>query len=270
MQGFSYILISISFLTGIFLPAETKQAESANALPKIDYIAYQTGEKLKYDLNYNGISGGVANFEIKPETKAIGGRQHFQVSVTGKSLPVLDPFYKVRDYYESFIDTETLMPSVFIRDVTEGKYAKKEYYIFDRAQNQIKAGKVTHTVKTELHDIVSAFYYLRCIDFSKKQAGYTVNVNSFFDEEVLPMGVTYKGKATITTATLGKVSCHVFKPKLIEGRVFQDQEDMTLYVSDDKNQIPVRIESKVYLGTVRADLVKYSGLKFPFSAKNLP
>jgi hypothetical protein len=84
------------------------------------------------------------------------------------------------------------------------------------------------------------------------------------------MGVHYLGKKTITTANFGKVKCLVFRPKLIEGRVFQDQEDMTLYVSDDKNQIPVRIESKVYLGTVRADLVKYSGLKYPFSSLLIP
>ncbi|RYD78340.1 MAG: DUF3108 domain-containing protein [Sphingobacteriales bacterium] len=266
VQPIYQIVTFISLITSLLLPVLPQQAGSPADSPKIDYVAYQPGEFLKYDLNYNGISGGVSTFQIKNETKAIAGKPHFQVSITGKSFPVVDAFYKVRDYYESYIDVETLLPTVYIRDVTEGKYVKKEYYIFDQKDRQIIANKQTYKVQTDMHDIVSAFYYLRCIDFSNKPIGYTLNLNAFFDEEVFPLGVQYRGK-TIINSSVGKINCMIFKPKLIEGRVFQDQEDMTIYVSDDKNQVPVRIESKVYLGRVRAELVKYSGLKFPFTAK---
>lgn len=267
-----YLYIAIVMFGGLFSLKEKHEqpAQAMLALPKKEYLAFQPGEKLKYDLNYNGISAGEGNFEIKPEPKIIAGKPHFHISVTGKSYPVLDPFYKVRDYYESFIDKETLMPSVFMRDVTEGKYKDKEYYIFDRTKNSIIANEQVYTDKKDIHDIVSAFYYLRCIDFTSKKPGYSIDVKSFFDEEELPMGVQFIGRQVINSSHLGKIKCLVFRPKLIEGRVFQDQEDMTLYVSDDKNQIPVRIESKVYLGTVRADLVKFSGLKYPFSSMQIP
>ncbi len=264
-MGYNYILILLcSALFSFGFRQENKAP--AQTLPAIDYIAYQPGEKLRYDLTYNGISAGEGNFEIKPQPKLIAGKPHYHISIVGKSYPVFDPFYRVRDYYESYIDQETLMPSVFIRNVSEGKFKDQEYYIFDRSKNQIIANKQVYADKKDLHDIISAFYYLRCIDFSNKKTGYTINVESFFDEEVFPMGVQYMGKKVISTTQFGKVRCHVFRPKLIEGRVFQDQQDMTLYVSDDKNQIPVRIESKIYMGIVRAELVKYSGLKFPFGA----
>ena len=263
----AYLLLLTLLFFGFIKADKTEDIPIEADSPPTDYIAFQNGEKLKYDLNYNGISGGEANFEIKEEPKIIAGKPHYHISVVGRSYPALDPFYKVRDFYESYIDEETLLPSVFIRDVTEGKYKNKEYYIFDRAQDKILANKKTYSAATkDLHDIVSAFYYFRCLDFSDKPIGYTVNVNSFFDEEILPMGVKLIGKATVSSP-IGKIKCNVFRPKLIKGRVFQDQEDMTLYVSDDKNQIPVRIESKVYLGSVRADIARYSGLKFPFTSK---
>ncbi|MGZ5302949.1 MAG: DUF3108 domain-containing protein, partial [Bacteroidia bacterium] len=232
-----YLYIFVFMFGGFFsLNDQYKEPALAHEYPKKEYIAFLPGEKLKYDINYNGISAGEGNFEIKTEPKIIAGKPHFHISITGKSYPVLDPFYKIRDYYESFIDQETLMPSVFIRNVTEGKYTDQEYYIFDRSRNSIIANKHIYAVKSNMHDIVSAFYYLRCVDFSNKQPGYVVDVNSFFDEEELPMGVQYIGKKTITSSHIGTVKCLVFRPKLIEGRVFEDQEDMTLYVSDDKNQ----------------------------------
>jgi hypothetical protein len=256
----------ITIFTGLFPQQQNAQETGLfEELPRHDYIAFVPGEKLKYDLHFGSIHAGEGNFEVKPELKIISGKPHYHIAVTGKSYKVFDPFHKVRDYYESFVNKETLLPSVFIRDVLEGKYKDKEYYIFDRLNKKVNANNEVYASEDNIHDIVSVFYYLRCIDFNNKKVGYSMNLKAFFDEEIFPMGVTYTGKKTISTP-IGKVTCKVFKPKLIEGRVFQDQQDMTIYVSDDKNQIPIRIESKVYLGFVRADLIKYSGLKFPFSS----
>ena len=109
------------------------------------------------------------------------------------------------------------------------------------------------------------FIFLRCLDYSDIKPGDEIPVKSFFDKEVFPLGVEYTGKKVIKTK-FGKMRCMVFKPKLIEGRIFKDQRDMTLYVSDDKNKIPVRIESAVLVGKVKADLIEYSKLKYPLTA----
>jgi hypothetical protein len=236
------------------------------SIQKMDYIAFQPGERLEYDLDFNGINGGEATFDLKNDKQVIAGQPHFHLYVTGRSNKLVDPFYKVRDIYESFFDEKTLLPSAFFRDVKEGSYKKTEYYLFNQPKGLVKIGDQTHSVEAnQTFDLLSAFYYLRCIDFSKAKPGYKVQLNSFFDGGIFPMGVEFKGRKTVKTG-IGNVKCLVFTPMLITGRIFKDQSGMKLYVSDDKNQIPVLIESEVYLGTVRASLRKYSGLKFPFSA----
>lgn len=249
------------FLAGIFASPTPEKS-----VPQVDYLAFQRGEYLEYEMEYNGINGGTATFELKNDARMIAGENHYHLYVTGKTNRVLDRIYKVRDVYESFVSEETLLPSAFFREVREGSYKKTEYYLFNQTKGLVKTGGQLHEVDANrTFDLVSAFYYLRCIDFSTAKPGHKVQVNSFFDGGIFPMGVEYKGKATVKTS-LGKIRCRVFSPMLITGRIFKEQSGMKLYVSDDKNQIPVRIESDVYLGTISATLTEYKGLKYPFSA----
>jgi hypothetical protein len=257
---------SIIRVCGLFVAGILLAVPAQKATPGVDYVAFRESEFLRYRLDYKGINGGEATFEIKKESKIIAGEPHYHLYVTGRSNKVVDRIYKVRDVYESFISKSTLLPSAFFRDVREGGYQKNEYYLFNQSLGLVKVAEKMHEVDpNQTFDLVSAFYYLRCIDFSKAKPGYKVQVNSFFDGGIFPMGVEYLGKQTIKTS-LGKVRCRVFSPILITGRIFKDQSDMKLYVSDDKNQIPILIESEVYLGTVRAMLKEYKNLRFPFSA----
>lgn len=231
----------------------------------IDYIAFQPGERLDFDLHYGAIPAGKASMEVAKDMEMIAKKPHYHLKITGRSIAAFDPVYKVRDNYESFIDANTLLPTVFFRNISEGNYRVNESYLFNRATNKIKIGDKIYAPKDVMFDIVSAFYYLRCIDFSKQKAGTHFPVKVWFGAEPLDLGVTYDGVTTIKTK-LGSMRVMKFSPVLAKGRIFDGQHDMTLYVSADKNQIPVRIESYVYLGTVAADLIKYSGLKFPLTA----
>jgi len=217
-------------------------------------------------MHYGIINAGEAVMEVKKNLKTISGKSHYDVLISGRSYSAFDPFYKVRDYYESFIDVNTLLPRVFLREVNEDKYHKTESYIFDRQNNVVISKKIKHPVAAGMQDIISAFYYLRCIDFSKQQVGSYFPVTAYMDDSLFPLGVKYTGTAIIDLP-VGKINCYVFKPKLIKGRIFSNQDDMTLYVSKDKNQIPVRVESAILVGSVKADLISYSGLKYPFTAK---
>lgn len=211
------------------------------------------------------MNAGEARLEVKPDLKKIAGAEHYEVEITGKSYPIFDGLYKVRDYYQSFINTKTLLPSVFIRNVTEGRYKKTENYVFDQLGNRMLINKKVIKLTSTMHDLVSAFYYIRCIDYSKKPIGTVVKLKTCLDGEFFDLELSYDSKKTIKTA-LGSFRCYVFKPKLLTGRIFKGQNDMTIYVSEDKNQIPIRVESAVYLGSVRADLISFQGLKFPFSS----
>jgi len=262
-----FILIFLFILTAALAPIEkaTTFHDKATRMESIDYIPFIPGEYLNFNLHYGIINAGEASLSIGKDEKKIAGHNHFEVNVSGKSYSFFDPFYKVRDKYQSYIDEKTMYPTVFVRDVQEGNFAKKENYIFVRSKNEVISGSKTFTVDPDMHDLVSTFYYIRCIDFSKQKPGTNFEFATFFDEKVMHTGIRYTGKEIISTK-FGKMRCYVFKPILVKGRVFKNQDDMLLYVSEDRNQIPVRIQSKIYLDYVKADLESYKNLKYPLTA----
>jgi hypothetical protein len=275
LKSIKVILTPISFalkllwgigVLGLFVCNSYCQ-ENARASPRPSYNAFKTGEKLKYNIHYGPVNAGKAIFTVKDEIKQINREPHYAIKVFGRSLSGWDWFYKVRDYYRSWVDTETLLPSKASRDVREGGYEVEERLLFLRKTNQVKRNGELKDVPARIHDIVSAIYYARCINFTKVDSGTYIPIKTFFANEVFPLGVTYKGTQTLET-DLGSFRVRVFKPELIEGRVFKGQDDMTVYVSADKNQVPIRIESKIFVGQIQADLYAYQNLKYSFTAKS--
>lgn len=253
----------LSFLLIIFL--------SSFRLGKDDgihasYTAFQPGEELTYMIRYGPLTAGKATFKVKDTILTVQGVEHYWLNVHGRTLSSWDWFYKVRDYLYSIVDTNTLLPTVALRDVREGSYETREKLIFKRSKNVVKSNDKTFQVPDDIHDLLSGLYYGRCIDYSNLKPGAFFPINTFFADTLFPVGATYMGTKTINTR-LGTFKCHVVKPKLIQGRIFKGQYDMTIYVSRDKNQVPVRIESAIFVGYIRADLVHYKNLKYPLYSK---
>jgi hypothetical protein len=88
----------------------------------------------------------------------------------------------------------------------------------------------------------------------------------FFDEEITKFKLKYIGRQDITTK-FGTVSTMVFKPLVQTGRVFKEKESVTLWISDDNNKVPVRIKADLAVGSLKADIDQYKGLKYPFKVK---
>ena len=265
-SGYSIVQVLIILVISIvFSGFHSGLYQKSTLLPRIDNVPFKAGEKLNYNLHYGVIYAGSASLEVNKKEMPIAGQNHYEIDVTGSSNSFFDPFYKVRDSYQSYVDESTMLPSLFMRNVHEGSYARAENYIFVRRKNEVISGKKTIAVPQGIHDLVSTFYYLRCIDFSKQKVGVSYHITALYNDSLLQTGIIYTGKETITTK-FGKMRCYVFHPILIKGRIFKNQEGMILYVSEDKNQIPVRIESKVYLDYVKADLESYQNLKYPLDA----
>lgn len=235
-------------------------------LLKPSYQAFQKGEELEYRIHYGMVNAGKATFEVKDTLVSYNGNPHFFLKVFGRSLKTWDWFYKVRDRYYSYMDTATFLPSFAYRDVHEGSYETTEKTIFKRSQNRVINNDSLHQVPDRTHDILSAIYYARCIDFSDVPEKTYVPINTFFAGGMFPLGVTYLGEETVKTQ-LGKFRCRKFRPELVEGRIFKGQDDMTVYVSDDRNQVPIRIESKIFVGKIQADLAAHEKLKYPLTSQ---
>ena len=226
--------------------------------------AYQPNEILEYRVHYGFIDAGEARLEVASELKDFNGRQCLHVIGTGRSTGAFDWFFSVRDRYESYIDTESLMPWMFIRKVDEGGYTINQNVKFNHAKKTATSEKKTISTPGHVQDIISAFYYARTLDFNNAQPGDTFTINTYLDDEVFPLVIKYVGKQTIKNKA-GKFRCIVFHPMLLEGRVFKEQEGMTIWVTDDKNRIPVRAEAEILIGSIKMDLKNYSGIASPLA-----
>jgi hypothetical protein len=241
-------------------------AGSVNAQPlkKIENTAFNVNEVLEYRVHYGFIDAGEARLEVFPEMKNMGGRNCYHVLGTGRSLGAFDWFFKVRDYYESYIDADAMVPWLFIRNVDEGGYTIKQNVSFNHINGTATSEKATIKVPNRIQDLISAFYYSRTIPFENLKPGDSISINTYLDDEVFPMYVKYIGKEVLKTK-LGKFRCIVFRPYLLEGRVFKEKEGMTVWVTDDKNKIPIRAEAEILVGSVKMDLKGYSGLANPIA-----
>jgi len=240
----------------------------------MENTAFQDGERITYKLFYNWKFVWIAAGEVTFKVKDMGDQ--FHISAVGRTYKSYDPFFRVRDRYECYIDKETLLPSVALREVEEGKYRLYDKVTFDRQQQKIKslrgkslevAKEAEYEMESCIHDILSIIYYARNIDFNEMKAGDKIPVNLFMDKEVWPLNVTYKGKQEKKRIKgNGKFRTMQFSPELIAGEYFTDGTEMNVYVSDDKNRVPLIIESPLSVGSMKAVLKKYDGLKYEMDA----
>ena len=229
--------------------------------------SFQAGEQLTYTVYYNVagmyVNAGTAVFSNTQEK--LGSRSVFHIVGTGNTNPNYDWVYKVRDRYETYIDVETLQPLKFVRNVNEGGYKKYENVTFNRTANTAVTTNGVFKVPGCVQDVLSSIYYARNINFNKYKAGDRIPFTMFLDNEVYNMYIRYLGKEDIKTK-YGRFRAIKFKPLLIKGTIFEGGEKMTVWVTDDENHIPVRIESPIVVGTVKVDMMSYKGLRYPLTS----
>ncbi|HLX66559.1 MAG TPA: DUF3108 domain-containing protein [Puia sp.] len=228
--------------------------------------AFSSGEKLTYRVAYVlagiAVNGGEATFNTSLEKYQ--GKSVYHVVAEGKSTH--DLFFKVQDKYETYIDTATLQPYKFIRDVDEGGYKTFENVSFYKATNTAITNSGTYAIPSCVQDVISAIFYARNIDFAKYQPNDTIPFDMFLDRRVYHLHIRYLGKATIRTK-YGKFRTIKFKPLLVKGNMFEGGEKMTVWVTDDPNHIAVRIESPVSVGRIDVDMIGNQNLRYPLSSQ---
>lgn len=229
--------------------------------------AFRGGEQINYTVYYSVaglyVNAGTAVFTTILDR--LNGKPVYHLKGEGRTNPSYDWIYKVRDLYESFIDTASLQPLKFIRNVDEGGYKKFQTITFNHSANTAVTNKGVFKVPDCVQDVLSAIYYARNINFNKYKAGDKIPFSMFLDDEVFHMYVRYLGKEEVKTK-YGKFRAIKFKPLLIEGTIFSGGEKMTVWVTDDENKIPVRIESPIVVGSVKVDMMSYKNSRYPITA----
>lgn len=229
--------------------------------------AFQEGENITFNVFYSVmglyVNAGTANFSVSLER--MNSKPVYHIVGAGNSNSSYDWIFKVRDKYESYIDTATLQPLKFVRDVDEGGYKTYENVSFNQQNNTAISNKGVFKVPNCVQDVLSSIYYARNINFANYKVDDKIPFSMFLDNEVYNLYIKYLGKETIKTK-YGKFRAIKFKPLLIKGTMFEGGEKMTVWVSDDANHIPLRIESPIVVGSVKIDMMQYKNLRYPLSS----
>lgn len=219
------------------------------------------GEVLQYEVRYGFITAGEARLVTQPGPR-YGGRPTWQVVGTGRSTGAFDWVFKVRDHYESHVDREGLFPHRFIRRVREGGYRLDREIAFDaerRTATTFEKGTLRHQVLPDYcQDLVSAFHYARQLPIDSLSVGAVIGMATFLDGEVHTVKARKVGRETIKVKA-GTFDCWVFQPLVMAGRIWEDGDDLTVYISADDTRMPVLVKSDLLVGSIRLELISFEG-----------
>lgn len=244
---------------------ETIHANKTEVLPSKQNNAFKAGEILTYRMHYGLLNAGAAVLEVKPDILEVNGRKVFHIVGTGYTTGTTDVFFKVRDRYETYMDKDALLPWLFVRRVEEGGCKFSQDYVFNHYTKKVDIGKdQKYDVPVGVQDMVSAFYSARSLDLSNAKEGDVFSLTCFLDKEVWPLKIRFIGREVITT-DIGKFKCLKFRPIVQKGRVFKKEEDLNVWISDDKNHIPMRVKADVLVGSIKMDITSVRNLANPMS-----
>jgi hypothetical protein len=255
----------IFIITTGFLPY------SGDPFPFIRNNSFERGEELHFKMTYGIFTIGKGHTVIAPSYYKINNRDCFKVDVYGKTVGMVDWVADIDDQWGAYIDTTALIPHQFYRKIREGRYKKDEWTNFDQPNQKIEVKSMNHKTgkmkdpkvydaPAQVRDMIGGFLYLRVMDFSKLKVNDTVSVKGFFEDEFYELKIVYKGKENIKLK-VGRVSALKFTPVMPKNKLFDGENSITAWFSDDRNRIPLKIDAKMFIGSAGVELVSYKNLK---------
>jgi hypothetical protein len=267
--SFKKSILILLLLSTVFFSTESKAQPGE--------LPFKAGERLHYKVAYNWkfiwVNAGKVDFSV--DSLIYSGKPAYHFKSFGRTLSGYDWFFKVRDYFESIADAETLRPFWFRRNTREGRYWVNNEFEFDHQNRQI----ITQTENSNrpyrksalplsdgIMDVQTAVYYARSMDFAEMMPGEKIHFDLIIDGKVFGIYGRYFGLEAIENYDGQKYRCHKFSVLLVEGTIFSGGEDLFVWVTDDRNKIPILVEAKILVGSVKAYFTAGENLKFPVEA----
>lgn len=237
-----------------------------NTYRRVVNNSFGPGEHIEYRVHYGFLNAAEAIVDVSPTLYKVNDRPCYRVNVDGRTVGAFDMVTRIRDTWRSYIDTSAILPQKFYSNLQENKYRKEENITFNHASNTVKAEERTErdvfNVPDNVHDFISGYYYLRTIDFNRLGSGQVIEMPAFYDDTVYNMRIRYRGRTTIKTKD-GRINVLKLNPILPENGLFKAEESIRIYVSDDANKVPVKVEVDLWVGSMVMDMRRNSGLKQP-------
>ena len=243
------------------------RADSARVFQyrKVKNEAFGVGERLVFDVNYGFITAGEAVMAVVGYD-SIAGRNCYHIEFTVNSLPSFSWIYKVEDVYRTFVDVEAIAPLKFEQHIREGTYRRDFIAEFDQKNKLARTTEGEFPIPEYVHDIMSAFYYSRTQDFGQLKPGEGMLLYNFYKDKSHDLMVKFLGRQELEVAA-GTFKTLVVEPLVKEGGLFKSEGRIVIWLTDDDRKIPVRVNTKVVIGSIDTELRSYSGLAGPLKAR---
>lgn len=266
MKRLPAITLACALLASSPLPPVLVSNDTAEAMRYVENTAFGFGERLEYDVGYKFISAGTAVFQVDKNTKRVQGRPCYKVSFSVASHESLEFIYKVRDTYTTWLDVDGIFPWQFTQKLREKNFSKDFKAVFDQVGHKAKTSEGTFEIPAFVHDIVSAFYYIRTQDLENARQGDVIKLQNFHDRETHELLVKVLGRQQITVDA-GTFDCVVIEPVIARGSPFGFEGRLVLWMTDDDRKIPVKVSTHIPIGTIDAELKHYRGTRGKIAAK---
>lgn len=261
------LLPCIILLSSAFVTRTTKAVVVTGNPPFVDFAK---GEKLTYSASYGMMNVLNFAFEVSKNFYSVNGRVCNRVDVTGKSVGLLNGTFSINNHWRSYIDREKKYSQRFYRNISEGRYKREEFTNFDQASNSLivnidnqRAYKYT-LPKGNIHDVVSAYFYLRTLDFNKFKTGEKINTYIFLDDKAYNLSLVYAGKEVLKTK-LGYIKSIKLLPLMPPSKAMSGSNPITIWISDDVNKVPLKAEANLVIGHAVLNLESAEGLRSPLT-----
>jgi hypothetical protein len=251
------------YLFLIFLITGLYHTSFGQGFTDIAEPVFKTGEQLSYTLKYGFFTAAETTIKVEESDRKFAGPS-FHIVADAKTAGTFDVFYKVRNRYETYVDKTTLMPYFYTENRKEASYKHTDNVTFDHENKKITAAKGVFPFKGKVFDFLSAYYFSRGIDISNIHVGDKFDLQYFLEDGVHILSITYAGKEQVK-CSIGTFNCLKFNPTIIPGRVFRKDSKLYLWITDDKNRIPIKAHVELVVGSVTMDLTGAKDLKYPLN-----
>lgn len=251
---------------------------NAKEIGKLQNTVFRSGEVITYNAYYNWgflwFNAGEVVFSV--ENAKYENKPCYHIKSLGRTHSKYDNFFMVRDTFEVFVQPDSLSTYFYRRATYEGPNNMQVHYRANFDSMKIHAQKTepdqplrseSYDILKDSYNVLTAIYAVRNFDFKKVKVDETIPFKLWVDMDYADVYVRYKGITDVKLKDGSEYNCLVFSPLLVEGTLFRDGEGMKVYVTNDKNRIPVMIEAKILVGSVKAILSNTKGLRYPVEAR---
>ena len=240
---------------------------SAQALP------FSLGETLYFDLYVGFLHVGEGQLQLKKNPVRYKEKNYAHLCAYGKTKGFWRMIYKVDDTWGSYYDLKEGYPVYFYRFLKENSYRKYETTTFDQKSHTahveiyedqaLKTRKEAHryALKKRSYDIISIYYKIRTLRLDTFEEGQLLKLPVFFEDICYEISIRYLGTHLLKT-DLGTYKAHLLMPIMPKNKAFSGEDAVKVWISTDRNRLPLRIYADMKLGSVRMDLKSFHGLKY--------